>query len=604
MRHEVTTSLGDGVSVIRHSEGGRLTITIGLKTGSECVLHWGLTDRSGGGWVRPPESIWPAGTSAAEGVAVRTSFAVKAPDEREVIINLDRPDPARRLAFVLHFPRENRWLRNGNKDFSIPLRGVSEAGTPEEALSAWAPGDEVGRQLFPLDGSEQLAVARSVGPDRLRIQMVCDAEPPLLLHWGLALHFRNEWHLPPEDFRPAGTSLFDQQAVRTPFAEREDLQYLELDLPRPTEGPAPVGMPFILWQPDAGGALKSQGKDLYLPLFPHKPDARLSSARLNELAEQIIGAEKGASSWTLMHRFNLCHDLLEGVEADHEALALLFVWLRYSAIRQLDWQRHYNTKPRELSHAQDQLTKRLAGIWKRLPAGDAEGKRLVRLLLTTLGRGGEGQRVRDEILHIMHRNNLKESSGTFVEEWHQKLHNNTTPDDVVICEAYLAFLRSDGKVSRFYETLKAKGVPRQRLQSFERPIKTDPVFHADKKEALIGEFENFLSILKSVHSGTDLATAASAAGECSSKELKEKLRPILPALEPPAGGLVGVPGFSRSSGAGRPAKAGTPTGPTRRASQSSPHQGVCARYPGLTRAIAEGSGPGQGRFGPARPALS
>lgn len=27
-----------------------------------------------------------------------------------------------------------------------------------------------------------------------------------------------------------------------------------------------------------------------------------------------------------------------------------------------------------------------------------------------------------------------------MEEWHQKLHNNTTPDDVPICSAYIAFL--------------------------------------------------------------------------------------------------------------------------------------------------------------------
>ena len=54
-----------------------------------------------------------------------------------------------------------------------------------------------------------------------------------------------------------------------------------------------------------------------------------------------------------MHRFNLCHDLLDEAQHDEDALALLFAWLRYSAIRQLDWQRRYNTKPRELSHAQD-----------------------------------------------------------------------------------------------------------------------------------------------------------------------------------------------------------------------------------------------------------
>ena len=32
----------------------------------------------------------------------------------------------------------------------------------------------------------------------------------------------------------------------------------------------------------------------------------------------------------------------------------------------------------------------------------------------------------------------------FLEQWHQKLHTNTTPDDVIICEAYLAFLERCG----------------------------------------------------------------------------------------------------------------------------------------------------------------
>jgi hypothetical protein len=33
-----------------------------------------------------------------------------------------------------------------------------------------------------------------------------------------------------------------------------------------------------------------------------------------------------------------------------------------------------------------------------------------------------------------------------MEEWHQKLHNNTTPDDVPICSAYIAFLEVRGRV--------------------------------------------------------------------------------------------------------------------------------------------------------------
>lgn len=45
----------------------------------------------------------------------------------------------------------------------------------------------------------------------------------------------------------------------------------------------------------------------------------------------------------------------------------------------------------------------------------------VRLMLGCVGRGGNAQAVRDEILNIMHRNNIPEKNGTWMEQWHQKL---------------------------------------------------------------------------------------------------------------------------------------------------------------------------------------
>ena len=44
------------------------------------------------------------------------------------------------------------------------------------------------------------------------------------------------------------------------------------------------------------------------------------------------------------------------------------------------------------------------------------------------------------LLPFPYRNRIPEKKGTWMEEWHQKLHNNTTPDDVPICSAYIAFL--------------------------------------------------------------------------------------------------------------------------------------------------------------------
>jgi alpha-glucan,water dikinase len=217
----------------------------------------------------------------------------------------------------------------------------------------------------------------------------------------------------------------------------------------------------------------------------------------------------GRNSWTLMHRFDLCYDLLDKVKGNNlDGMALIFVWLRYSFMRQLDWQRNYNTKPRELGHAMDRLTLKLADRY-----GKEQGEHeIIRLIMSTLGRGSNAQRVRDEVLNIMHRHNIKEVSGRFMEEWHQKLHNNTTPDDIVICEAYIEFLRSNGNLHLFYQKLKEGGVTKERIESYERPIKSDPDFIPHLKDALIRDFEHFLGILKEVHTGTDLGVAIQTAG--------------------------------------------------------------------------------------------
>jgi len=373
----------------------------------------------------------------------------------------------------------------------------------------------------------KLAVGVVTTPDVLRVSLVCNARGPLVLQWGLAWRFPSEWLLPPEDARPPGSSLFQQQAVRSPFVERDGLQWLDWEWRQPSGASWPCGLRCVLQGRD-NAWLKSGGCDLYLPLRESNTAPRLPSDKLGDLASRIVGEEMGAASWTLMHRFNLCQELLQGVQEDEEGLTLLFAWLRYSATRHLAWQRRYNTPPRELAHAQDRLTKSLAGLWKRCSAAASSGlgvecRLWVRLMLTTLGPGGDGQRVRDEILQIMHRNHIKEMSGRFMEEWHQKLHNNTTPDDVVICEAYLAFLRSGGDQNVFYRTLTEGGVTRERLQIFERPIKSDPSFDDHRSAALIGEFENFLGILRALHSGRDLDSAARAAARHLSPGVAGKL---------------------------------------------------------------------------------
>ena len=54
-----------------------------------------------------------------------------------------------------------------------------------------------------------------------------------------------------------------------------------------------------------------------------------------------------------------------------QALATVFVWLRYSAARQLTWQRNYNTQPRILGDAQARLTGTIAKVRCKSMAGVA-----------------------------------------------------------------------------------------------------------------------------------------------------------------------------------------------------------------------------------------
>lgn len=487
----------------------------------DCILHWGLSSQRDPAWHAPPENAWPRGTTLFDKHAVQSVCTGAEGQPCTVRISLELPCAWGRLPFVLYFPKEKKWLKNGGGDFRVELPRIHQGPSPQQALEAKTTLGDWRRRDFIIDGGDSLAAGILEHEGGTRVVLVGDSASPLILHWGLAGKFRHQWLLPPAEFRPPETVEFAKTAVRSPFYEREGLCWLELDFPRAGVKSRPRGINFILYQSATGQWLKVDDRDIYLPLQQggRKEDDVFGSKHVRELAEQIIHEEMSRGSWTLMHRFNLCHDLLQGAEDDPDMLALLFVWLRFSYMRQLDWQRNYNTQPRELSHAQERLTTRLADIYIQ----HTPSRPWVRLMLGTLGRGGEGQKVRDEILHIMHRNHIKEVHGHFMEEWHQKLHNNTTPDDIVICEAYLAFLHSNGNVDQFYDTLLQGGVTRERLQSFERPIRTDPEFYPDKRDALCHDFEHFLRILKSVHSGTDLDTAADAARGILDAELNAML---------------------------------------------------------------------------------
>ncbi len=506
MLEKIVTKSGVVLLVEKRIKADGVELSLRMEKGEKCLLHWGLRQDLHAPWHMPPESIWPRGSHAFDQAAVQTPFLGQ-DGHSQIVIKFHQSVDFPLIGFVLVFPDKDRWDNNDGRNYQIkiPTLEAPRASVTAE-LKKETEAEKISHEhVYRLDDAGELAVAVSQVKDRYHIRIITNLPGPLILHWAVAKQARHEWALPPASIHPAGTTVFQNKAAQTPFVDKGAFRKVHLMM---GEQEAPMGIAFILKEAPTGCWLKDHGQNFFIPIIiPPEHVASLGNPRLALLADEIIEKEMGRHSWTLMHRFNLCYDLLDRVGNDRHGLALIFIWLRFSAIRQLDWQRDYNTKPRELSHAQDRLTLKLADLY----TSDPKGGEFIRLILTTMGRGGEGQRVRDEVLNIMHRHHIKEVSGHFMEEWHQKLHNNTTPDDVVICKAYLTFLRSNGNLPLFYETLETGGVTKERLEGFERPILSQPDFIPHLKEALISEFEHFLKILKDVHAGTDLETAMEAA---------------------------------------------------------------------------------------------
>ncbi|KAK9863129.1 hypothetical protein WJX84_006375, partial [Apatococcus fuscideae] len=223
-----------------------------------------------------------------------------------------------------------------------------------------------------------------------------------------------------------------------------------------------------------------------------------------------LAAQEPKAERSLMHRFNTGQDMLERAlalpseEERQGGLAALVVWLRFSAARLLTWNRNYNIKPREISAAQERLTRSLVETLETKP----ELHDLVMLAMGAVGRGGEGnegQRIRDEILTVQSRNHAK---GGMMEEWHQKLHNNSSPDDIIICQALLAYLHSDLDITQYWATLSAGNVTKERMAGYDRAIRSEPRFEPSQKAGLIRDLTAYLRTLQAVHGGSDLRSAA------------------------------------------------------------------------------------------------
>ncbi|XP_050207604.1 alpha-glucan water dikinase, chloroplastic [Mercurialis annua] len=366
-------------------------------------------------------------------------------------------------------------------------------------------GDAVlNKKIFKVTDAELLVlVTKPAG--KTKVYVATDSKEQLTLHWALSRNSR-EWLAPPSSVLPPGSVLLSEAAETqlTTVSSAEfsnQVQCFELEI----EDDKFVGMPFVLLS--NGNWIKNNGSDFYMEFSGRSKqvlkDAGDGGGTAKALLDKIAEMESEAQK-SFMHRFNIAADLMDQAKNSGElGLAGILVWMRFMATRQLIWNKNYNVKPREISQAQDRLTDSLQNIYTSQP----QYRELLRMIMSTVGRGGEGdvgQRIRDEIL-VIQRNN--ECKGGMMEEWHQKLHNNTSPDDVVICQALIDYIKNDFDISIYWKTLNENGITKERLLSYDRAIHSEPNFRRDQKDGLLRDLGNYMRTLKAVHSGADLESA-------------------------------------------------------------------------------------------------
>ncbi|XP_034909988.1 alpha-glucan water dikinase, chloroplastic isoform X2 [Populus alba] len=367
-------------------------------------------------------------------------------------------------------------------------------------------GAVLNKKIYKLADKELLVLVTKPG-GRLKVRLATDFEEPVTLHWALSKK-AGEWLEPPPTVLPPGSAAL-KEAAETQLKNESSakfsyqVQSFEIEI----EEDIFVGLPFVLLS--NGRWIKNNGSDFYIEFsggskhVQKTKDAGDGIGTARALLDKIAELESEAQK-SFMHRFNIAADLMDKAkDAGELGLAGILVWMRFMATRQLIWNKNYNVKPREISKAQDRLTDLLQDIY----ASNPQHQELLRMIMSTVGRGGEGdvgQRIRDEIL-VIQRNN--ECKGGMMEEWHQKLHNNTSPDDVVICQALIDHIKSDFDISVYWKTLNENGITKERLLSYDRGIHSEPNFRRDQRDGLLRDLGNYMRTLKAVHSGADLESA-------------------------------------------------------------------------------------------------
>lgn len=334
------------------------------------------------------------------------------------------------------------------------------------------------------------------------------------LHWGLIKKEGGGWiAMKEEDGLPERSSLFGKEAVTT-VLDGKGLFMVRID-----GGEEGVWgqVRFVVKTVRDGGESrwfqKSGGGDFCVGLVWSVDGGSKVGGMNGDKAGEVLLEEETSGRVTLFSRYGTALGVLgnDEVLGNEDVLAWIFVILRLSGLKYLSWYQGYNYQPKDMDGRTDCLSRRLghAAVF----SNNMNARMFARLALGFTARGGgNGDDIRMGILHIMRAHGIKEGHRPgieckFLESWHQKLHQNSTADDIHICSGYIAFLQS-GNVGDLYHVAWESGrLSRDDMRSFRQPITYDPL-HLPQ---LTNDMKGYLWTLKKCHAGADLDFIANRA---------------------------------------------------------------------------------------------
>ncbi len=346
----------------------------------------------------------------------------------------------------------------------------------------------------------------------------------LILHWGV-YPFNNShiWTHPSKDYYPLNTIEKDNNALQTEFLINEkdkESHSIFLTLPYDIKKESIGGINFVFFNPDNNIWYNNNHKDYKIKFKTPPKKINLSvDDNINiipDFIQDIIKIENSNMPWTLTSRYNKCSDIIENFLTDNYSInnwSYLLIYLQFSFQRKLTWQRGEGrpVRPNAIAKSLKRLTGNIVSIYGKILFNEKKYINLIysishilKKILSFLGKGtGDGEKVRWDILKILQKNGLWKGGrfGTFYRQWHQKLHNNSSPDDVYICEALIKFLKTND-INQYWEHLNKNGITKEILASYDRKITLEPFYNA----SFLPDFEYYLTLLKSVYSSNDMCS--------------------------------------------------------------------------------------------------